>query len=89
MILLWEKLDALKSALDEEECIKKIEQAQKEIKDDEILYKKLKKRDLEAFHHEKVLKYRKIENEVNFLILDLNQHLKKYFKNKRQCHESN
>ncbi len=90
MLELLEKIDILKKALNETDLIKRLESAQLEILNDSQLYQKIKNRDVDISSNLKVVEYRKVENEVNFLILEINDYLKRSFKESQRCHhESN
>ena len=89
MIGLMEKIDRLKNTLDNAKCIKDIEKTQKEILADKKLYEQVLRKDPSLNQHEKIQKYRQLENEVNFLILEINNTLKQNLKEGEKCHESN
>lgn len=89
MIDLMEKIDRLKNTLDNAKCIKDIEKTQKEILADNKLYEQVLRKDPSLNQHEKIQKYRQLENEVNFLILEINNTLKQNLKEGEKCHESN
>ena len=90
MLELLEKIDILKKALNETDLIKRLESAQLEILNDSQLYQKIKNRDVDISSNLKVVEYRKVENEVNFLILEINDYLNRSFKESQRCHhESN
>ena len=89
MIGLMEKIEQLKKALDNAKCIKDIEKTQKEILADNKLYEQVLRQDPSLNQHEKIQKYRQLENEVNFLILEINNTLKQNLKEGEKCHESN
>ncbi len=89
MIGLMEKIEQLKKALDNAKCIKDIEKTQKEILADNKLYEQVLRKDPSLNQHEKIQKYRQLENEVNFLILEINNTLKQNLKEGEKCHESN
>lgn len=89
MIGLMEKIEQLKKALDNAKCIKDIEKTQKEILADNKLYEQVLRKDPSLNQHEKIQKYRQLENEVNFLILEINNTLKENLKEGEKCHESN
>ena len=76
MLELLDKLDQLKKELNECRSMKELLAIQKEILNDQELYEKLQKKDMEALQDEKVYAYRNCENEVNFLILEINKCLK-------------
>lgn len=90
MLELLEKIDTLKKTLNETDLIKRLESAQLEILNDSALYQKIKNHDVDISSNSKVAEYRKAENEVNFLILEINDYLKRAFKESKRCHhESN
>lgn len=89
MIDLMEKIEQLKKALDNTKGIKDIEKTQKEILADKKLYEQVLRKDSSLNQHEKIQKYRQLENEVNFLILEINNTLKENLKEGEKCHESN
>lgn len=89
---LFEKLDNLKQALDDTECIKELKRMNEEIQKDEKLISLIEKYKLtkderlkeNIINKEIFQKYKKQENELNFLILEINQELKKITK-KDKC----
>ncbi len=94
---LYEKLDKVKAELDNLDIFKELDDSIKRVKDnkelmDKIdLYNRTKSNDLrlEIYNYDEIKEYKKLENEVNLLILGINNRLKK-INNKRSCHhESN
>ncbi len=78
MIEFMEKIEALKTELDQSALIKDLKKVQTEILNNKELYDGLKQKSSSALNNPKVLEYKKLENEVNFLILEINQYLKEH-----------
>lgn len=90
MLELLEKIDILKKELDKLEVIQNLEKVQLEILNDKELYQKIKNKKQEVLTDSTVIEYKKLENEANFLILEINKYLKQSFQESRRCyHESN
>lgn len=84
MIELNEKIEVLKQELNEIDSVKEIKQILKEINEDKefcSLFEEYHKtydekvKD-EILTYEVLRKYKKLENEINFIILEINQKLK-------------
>lgn len=89
MIELLEKLDRLKKVIDQHPTIKEIEKVQKDIETNKDLYNKIIKKEKKTLEDEQIIKYKNLENEINFLILEINQYLKEnLLKNSRCQNES-
>ena len=78
MIEFMEKIKTLKKELDQSALIKDLRRVQTEIFNDKELYGEIAKKNLASLQSSKVLEYKKLENEVNFLILEINQYLKEH-----------
>lgn len=89
MLELFEKLEILKNKLDSCDSILKLTRMQEEILNNRVLYQKIVEKNGTVNQEEKVLEYRKLENEVNFLILEINRRLKENFKKEVLCHNEN
>lgn len=89
---LYEKIDNLKKALDEDKTIKEIKILTKEINKNEKLLKLIEKYNYtrdervkeEIINDKKFREYKQYETELNLLILEINQELKKITK-KDKC----
>lgn len=89
---IYEKLDKLKKTLDTTECIKKIKQLNQEVLNDKKLISLIEKYNYtqdenikkEIVNNELFRKYKHQETELNLLILEINQELKKITK-KDKC----
>ena len=89
---LYEKLDTLKEILNNTECIKELQRLYKEINNDKELVSLIEKYNYSNDERmkEKILKsdlvreYKHYEAELNFIILEINQELKKITK-KDKC----
>lgn len=89
---LYAKLDILKQQLDETPCITKIKKIYKEIRQDQELVDLLEKYNYtkderikkEILENNLIRDYKHQEAELNFLILEINQELKKITK-KDKC----
>lgn len=89
---LYEKLDNLKKTLDESETIIKLKEFAKEINNNQELVSLIEKYNIthderikeEILKYDIFLKYKHQETELNFLILEINQELKKITK-KDKC----
>ena len=87
-----EKMDKLKEAIDKTEVINNYKIAKKEITKEKELLEKVKEyqeerkenRKQEIINHPKWKEYKKKETDVNLLILEINQELKK-ISNKGKC----
>lgn len=93
MYELMNKIDALKGSLDELEIFKKLEEKESEIYNNVELLEKIKKYNLskdnnlrlDIYSYNEIQEYKKVENEVNLLILYINNRLKE-ISNERGCH---
>ncbi len=82
---IYEILDEIKINLDELEIFKELKEAILKIKNNKVLKEKIEKYNefpteelrLEIYKYEEIKKYKHIETEINFLILEINQKLKK------------
>lgn len=89
---LYDKLDNLKKTLDESETITKLRELIEEINSNKELVSLIEKYNLthderikqEILKYDIFLKYKHQETELNFLILEINQELKKITK-KDKC----
>lgn len=89
---LYDKLDNLKKTLDESETITKLKELSKEINNNQELVSLIEKYNIthderikeEILNYDIFLKYKHQETELNFLILEINQELKKITK-KDKC----
>lgn len=88
MIEFIEKIEALKKELDQSAPIKNLKKVQTEIFNDKKLYNEIAKKNLTSLQSSKVLEYKKLENEVNFLILEINQYLKEHLMKDGVSYES-
>ena len=94
---VFEKLDKVKEELDNLDIFKELDNSIKKVKGNKELMKKIneynlyKNNDLrlDIYNYDEIKEYKRIENEVNLLILGINSKLKR-ISNKRSCkHESN
>lgn len=82
---LYQMIDNLKNSLDNESCINDLVISISKIKDNEELVDKIKKYNTnyseelreEIFSYEEIVSYKRLETEVNFLILEIRKELKK------------
>ncbi len=72
---LYDKIDELKSSLDEEQIIIDIKNIQMKIKSNEQLMNKIKSKE-NVDNIDDIKAYRHLENELNYLILTINSKLK-------------
>lgn len=86
---LLEKIAILKEKLDQLEIIANLKAIQQEIREDQALYEQIKKKESVISNNPKIIEYKRLENQVNFLILEINQYLKENFKKDRNYYESN
>lgn len=92
MEILYEKLDTLKGILNNTECIKELQRLYKEINNDKELVSLIEKYNYsnderikeEILKSDLVREYKHYEAELNFIILEINQELKKITK-KDKC----
>jgi len=82
MVELLEKIDDFKRYLDLDERVLELERLQLEIKKDSQLYERIQKKDATVLENEMIIQYKKIENEVNFLILEIRKYLMDHLKEK-------
>lgn len=83
---LYNKINNLKSSLNNEKSIIDIRNIQKEILLDEELFNSIKEKKYDR-NNSLVRKYYHLENEVNYIILDINMNLRKIIGS--DCNESN
>ena len=89
---LYNKIDNLKNALDNDECIKNLKKLNKEVFQDEKLisliekynYNKDERIQTEIINNELYRKYKQQETELNLLIWEINSRLKEIHK-KDKC----
>lgn len=82
---LYQMIDNLKNSLDNESCINDLVTSISKIKDNKELVDKIKKYNTnyseelkeEIFSYEEIVSYKRLETEVNFLILEIRKELKK------------
>ena len=72
---IYDKINKLKSSLDKEESIINIKEVQKEILLDGDLVSNIKNNSYDS-NNDLIRKYRHLENEVNYIILEVNMNLK-------------
>ncbi len=93
---LIEKVEKLKESLNQSEPVQEIIQAKEEMmKETELLemIQKYKEKQDESIKEEiiknkKYREYKKKETDLNILIMEINQELKKLTKGSKDCHES-
>lgn len=97
MLELLEKLEELKDELDKLEIFSNLEESIQKIKKNQELINKIKKYNetlnnnlrLDIYNYDEIKEYKKLENEINFLILSINNKFN-LINDKRSCnHESN
>ncbi len=88
MIEFMEKIDLLKKELDQDISIQNLKKIQEEILNDKRLYEQIKKKDFCMNQDPRIIEYKKLENQVNFLILEMNQYVKNHLFGDGVCHES-
>ena len=96
MIELYQKLDELKTTLDSLPVFVELEQLIQQINHNQSLVNKIKtyhehptiELKNEINYHPLVMDYKRKENEVNFLILQINQKLNS-IRDKGSCHHEN
>lgn len=82
---IYDKLDEVKYILDHQEIFDKLNESLEKIKLNGELINKIKKYNetkdenlrLDIYQYEEIKEYKNLENEVNLLILQINQKLKK------------
>ena len=72
---IYDKINKFKSSLDKEASIINIKEVQKEILLDHELVNNIKNNSYDS-NNELIKKYRHLENEVNYIILEVNMNLK-------------
>ena len=72
---IYDKINELKESLDKEESIIEIKEVQKEILLDKELINNIRNNSYDN-NNERIKKYRHLENEINYIILDINMNLK-------------
>lgn len=83
MLELLSKVESLKKELDQLEIWKYLDQAKNSIYQNQELMDKIKRYQetlnsqlrLEIYHYDEIRKYKKLENEVNFVIMEMNHKL--------------
>ena len=73
---IYDKIDKLKKSLDKEDSVINIKEVQKKIKLDEQLLCSIKSNSYDN-NNPLIKDYRHLENEVNYIILEINMNLKK------------
>ncbi len=84
---LYEKIENLKQTLDAQPWIQEIEKIQREILKDPVLLRQIQMKEKQVQENSMIQEYRHLENQCNFLILEINQYLKEKFR--EDFHESN
>ena len=93
---LIENVNNLITTIDDSDIVTKYKEIKKKVEQDKFLLKIIEKYQLtqeeklkeEILNHPIFREYKHQENEVNFLILGINQELKKINPKKRECHEN-
>lgn len=94
---LYDKINDLKQQLDNLELFKQLNACIKRVKENKDLVEKVEeyniskdeKLRLDIYNYDEIKEFKRVENEVNLLILHINQKLK-IINNERWCHnESN
>ena len=83
---LYERLESLFAEIDKLEWVKELETMQQDMMNDRNLYEKIKRKDPSINYDKRVMQYRKLENELNFLILEIRSHLKSSLSSSKECH---
>lgn len=89
MLELLEKIEKLKSTLEKDPTIQELKRVQEEIKKDEKLLVQLKNKEKETENNEKIRKMQLLENQVNFIILEINKRLKENIGKNSRCQNEN
>jgi len=89
MLELLEKIEKLKSTLEKDPTIQELKRVQEEIKKDENLLVQLKNKEKETENNEKIRKMQLLENQVNFIILEINKRLKENIGKNSRCQNEN
>lgn len=89
MLELLEKIELLKKSLDEDSIIKSLKECQEDIMQDTLLMKQIKNHDKLLESKEKIKELRRLENDVNFIILEINQYLKENIIKNSRCQNEN
>lgn len=92
---IYEKLEQIKQNLNNLEIFNKLEDAINKIRENDELIDKIKKYNetydeslrLDIYKYNEIEEYKRIENEINILILQINQKLKK-IKNSEGCYNA-
>jgi len=87
--LFCEKIEKLKSTLEKDPTIQELKRVQEEIKKDENLLVQLKNKEKETENNEKIRKMQLLENQVNFIILEINKRLKENIGKNSRCQNEN
>ena len=93
---VYNNLDIVKSELDKLDLFKNIKESISKIKNNKELMSKIEKYNttkdeilrLDIYNYDEIKEYKSLENEVNYLILEINQKLKK-IKDRGGCCENN
>lgn len=96
MLELLEKIESLTEALNQLEIWKHLEQAKTNIYKNQGLIDKIKKYEetlssqlrLEIYRYDEIREYKKLENEVNFIIMEMNHKLS-VLSGIKECHNEN
>ena len=72
---IYVKLDDLKNSLDKDKDIIEIKEIQNKILNDKTLIKKIKNNE-DVSNNELIIKYKHLENKINYKILSINKELK-------------
>ncbi|MBP3841783.1 MAG: hypothetical protein IK997_06680 [Bacilli bacterium] len=72
---IYVKLDDLKNSLDKDKDIIEIKEIQNKILNDKTLIKKIKNNE-DVSNNELIIKYKHLENRINYKILSINKELK-------------
>lgn len=76
---LYDKINNLKNSLDKEQKIIDIKNVQNEILMDENLRQKIYNKNYDN-NNDLIMKYRHLENDINYIILEINNNLRKITK---------
>lgn len=95
MLELVEKIEQLKEELDQLAVFDELKSLQKQIDYNQELVSKIKKYNetmdqelrLDIYQYEEIKKYKRMENEINLIILEINQRLN-LITDKRGCHHA-
>ena len=97
MIELSNKMDKLFRMIDDEDCIKKNSCLFKKVLDNKDLVNKIKEYNLtkdnnlrlEIYKNKEIIDYKKNENDINLLIMEINREFKNRFKRSECSYENN